>query len=135
MIDYLIKHYVTSGIGLGLILTMIFRIINNAKLITFWGKIGQSSALLVYNLGNLLSIAGRNISQKATLKFGKKIWERIEDFLENSIIVSASAFYTEYKKIIPNNTLEFLWLCFSIKGFDNDNGIDKSNKDDTNNGK
>ncbi len=120
--EWITKHILTSTAGLGLLLTIIARIVNNTKLIALFGNLGKGLALLIYNFGNILSKIGLNISQKASLKFGKKIWERIEDFLENSIVVSARAFYIEYQKIIPINTISFLWNCFSIKGFDSDNG-------------
>ena len=62
-------HIVFSGVGLSFFLLILSRLIPNDKL-------GKASA----NIGRILSKTGRS-------KFGKKFWEGLENYIENSISV------------------------------------------------
>ncbi len=120
ILGFINNHIILSGIGFGLILTILARIISNKKLENWGNAIGKYSGKIIEKLGKVLCFAGKRTSFLFRLKFGKKQGESLETFIENSIIIIVKAVYNSYKIIIPINTIQYLWLCFTVQGTDVD---------------
>lgn len=119
MIKFLTENILLSGLGISFILAIIARILPNEKLKDVFDKIGSGTGKIIESLGKILEIFGTNVSKIAILRIGKG-WEHIEDFIENSIVICASSVYEGYRKVIPVNTLQYLWKKLTI-GLNSDN--------------
>jgi len=123
--NFFTEHLILSGVGIAFILGILSRLLPNEWQKKSSEKVALIIALFFKGIGGILFGFGRTISGFGTLKTGKKAWNLIENFFENSLDLWIYGFMDTFRKEMPKGVLIYLYERLKM-GWNYDNNLIES---------